>query len=136
MVPPDKEEEEEDCEFNFSLLFGPPEEHDWANVSEPYVPKFPTEEEIRQRKERRKEQLKQVMEPITRPVSEPDRGRDYFMDQPGTALTRDAMPPDRPALFNNWNLSDKSECKHIYMYIASPSVFIYLFICTHLAYSL
>lgn len=101
------EEGEEYCQF--SLLFAPPEDHDWVSVPEPYVPKFPTEEEIRERKERRKEQLKQAMEPITRPVSEPARGRNYSMGQPGTAVTRDARLPDRPALFNYWTLSDKSE---------------------------
>lgn len=105
--PPFEEEEEEEGEY--SLLFAPPEEHDWVKVSEPYVPKFPTEEEIWERKERRKEQLKQVMEPITQPVSEPRRGCNYFMDQPGTAVTCDAMLPERAALWNNWTLSDKSE---------------------------
>uniref|UniRef100_A0ACD5T7L7 Uncharacterized protein n=1 Tax=Avena sativa TaxID=4498 RepID=A0ACD5T7L7_AVESA len=49
------------------------------------------------------------MEPITRPVSEPARGRNYSMDQPGTAVTRDAMLPNRAALFYYWILSDKSE---------------------------
>ncbi|KAF0926257.1 hypothetical protein E2562_022085, partial [Oryza meyeriana var. granulata] len=44
-------------EGEYRLLFESPGESDWVKVSEPYVPKFPTEE-IRKREEWRKEQLK------------------------------------------------------------------------------
>uniref|UniRef100_A0A0E0HHX3 DUF6598 domain-containing protein n=1 Tax=Oryza nivara TaxID=4536 RepID=A0A0E0HHX3_ORYNI len=101
-------------EGEYSLLFESPEESDWAKVSEPYVPKFPTEEEIQKREEWRKEQLKLVMEPIIQPVQEPRRGSNYFMCNPGSRSTTKAeLPTDEPyaVLLYYWTLSDKSESK-------------------------
>jgi hypothetical protein len=52
-VPPLREQEEEgegDCAC--SLLFTSPGQSDWMKVSEPYVPKFRTDKEIQERKER------------------------------------------------------------------------------------
>ncbi|CAM0954013.1 unnamed protein product [Alopecurus aequalis] len=105
-VPPLGEGEGE-CEC--SLLFTSPGQSDWMKVSEPYVPKLPTDEEIQERKERRMGQLKQVMSPITQSLSEPRRDWNFFMDQPGTAVTHDARLPMHAALCNNWILSDESE---------------------------
>uniref|UniRef100_A0A0E0HHX5 Uncharacterized protein n=1 Tax=Oryza nivara TaxID=4536 RepID=A0A0E0HHX5_ORYNI len=100
-------------EAEYSLLFESPGESDWVKVSEPYVPKFPTEEEIRKREECRKEQLKLVMAPIIRPVQEPRRGINYFMSEPRSRSTREAeLPMHEPysVLLYYWTLSDKSEC--------------------------
>uniref|UniRef100_A0A0E0PQZ2 DUF6598 domain-containing protein n=1 Tax=Oryza rufipogon TaxID=4529 RepID=A0A0E0PQZ2_ORYRU len=101
-------------EAEYSLLFESPGESDWVKVSEPYVPKFPTEEEIRKREEWRKEQLKLVMAPIIRPVQEPRRGINYFMSEPRSRSTREAeFPMHEPysVLLYYWTLSDKSESK-------------------------
>ncbi|XP_006655574.3 uncharacterized protein LOC102701550 [Oryza brachyantha] len=100
-------------EGEYSLLFESPGESDWVKVSEPYVPKFPTDEEIRMREEWRKERLKLVMEPITQPVPEPRRGWNYFMCKPGSRSTRRAELPVREpfAGFHYWILSDKLESK-------------------------
>uniref|UniRef100_A0A0D3GAK9 DUF6598 domain-containing protein n=1 Tax=Oryza barthii TaxID=65489 RepID=A0A0D3GAK9_9ORYZ len=101
-------------EAEYSLLFESPGESDWVKVSEPYVPKFPTEEEIRKREEWRKEQLKLVMAPIIRPVQEPRRGINYFMSEPRSRSTREAeLPMHEPysVLLYYWTLSDKSESK-------------------------
>uniref|UniRef100_A0A0D9WJI4 DUF6598 domain-containing protein n=1 Tax=Leersia perrieri TaxID=77586 RepID=A0A0D9WJI4_9ORYZ len=100
-------------EGEYSLLFESPQEFDWVKVSEPYVPKFPTEEEIRKREEWCKERLTLVMEPIIQPVQEPRRGRKYFMCEPGSRSTREAELPLHESFFvlpYNWTLSDKSEC--------------------------
>ncbi|KAL5229734.1 hypothetical protein ABZP36_028510 [Zizania latifolia] len=43
---------EGECEY--SLLFESPGESDWVKISEPYVPKFSSEEGIRKREEWRK----------------------------------------------------------------------------------
>uniref|UniRef100_A0ACD5T7K6 Uncharacterized protein n=1 Tax=Avena sativa TaxID=4498 RepID=A0ACD5T7K6_AVESA len=106
---PPLKEGEGDGECEYSLLFTSPGESDWVKVSEPYVPKFPTDEKIQERKERRMWQLKQVMSPIIRPLCEPRRGWNFFMDQPGTAVTHDARLPMHAALCNNWTFSDESE---------------------------
>uniref|UniRef100_A0A0E0L5H3 DUF6598 domain-containing protein n=1 Tax=Oryza punctata TaxID=4537 RepID=A0A0E0L5H3_ORYPU len=101
-------------EGDYSLLFESPVESDWAKVSEPYVPKFPTEEEIQKREEWRKEQLKLVMEPIIRPVQEPRRGLNYFMCEPGSRSTREAELPMHEPFSQSlyyWTLSDKLESK-------------------------
>uniref|UniRef100_A0A0E0L5H4 DUF6598 domain-containing protein n=1 Tax=Oryza punctata TaxID=4537 RepID=A0A0E0L5H4_ORYPU len=101
-------------EAEYSLLFESPGESDWVKVSEPYVPKFPTEEEIRKREEWRKEQLKLVMAPIIRPVQEPRRGLNYFLCEPGSRSTREAELPMHEPFSESiyyWTLSDKSESK-------------------------